>query len=438
MLYSDVIPVWAALGLLAGGQEAADFPLRPGARWVYVQDGREAMILDAVEASAAGPEQTVTVRVRGGSFFWHSGDIFLSVGPRGLRSLGGRLTDENLPDDPPRLLLPPRLEKGAAWESADIFFRAEVRDVESVTVPAGTFRAWRIDYVLLAHLGTEDDFRAWYAPGTGFVRLEYWQSSGTGGKKPLARPYRRELARFEPRRRAVPVEIPPLPAADRKIAEEFLVRLTDPAVDVRLRAAADLFGLGRGVTPMLREALEKTADPETRGRLREVLDRFPKLEFSAHLVREKGKVGEPLPVRFALRNLSPEALRIVPSIDGSEVGRFPRYLLTILDDQGVEQRPPKRTRFCGHLNRLEGRDFVRLEPGEEFDPLGPGTFGHALLSWTPLRPGVCTLDAVYDATGRIPEDWQGSGRMGQDALWMLEAMPRGRIEAKRLTIVVEP
>lgn len=423
-----MIAVGAALALLA--QADIDFPLRPGARWVYVQDGREAMILDAVEASP-----TTTLRIRGGSFFWMSDDAFLSIGDQGLRCHGYSYQDSLFPKDPPRLLLPPRLEKGMTWEAEKLW--AEVVDVEDVKVPAGSFRAWRIDYEIRHHLGTELDFRAWYAPGTGFVRFDYWQTSTMGSKTPLEKPWRRELARFEPKRKVTPLAIPPLSPEARRAAEDLLGRMSTPDVGIREKAADDLFALGRSVEPLLRDAIGRASDPEVEARLRQVVERFPKLEFTARLLREKGKVGEPLPVGFALRNLAPASVQILPSLDGSAVGRSPRYLLSILDEQGVAQQPD-RIPFCGHVNRLLRRDFVTLESGEEFDPLGPGSFGHYLLRWAPSRPGIYTLDAVYDATGKVPEAWQGSGAMDPAALKMLEAMPRGRYEAKRLTIVVEP
>ncbi len=420
--------LWAALGLLT--QADIDFPLRPGARWVYVQDGREAMILDAVDANP-----TLTLRIRGGSFFWMSEDAFLSVDAQGLHCHGQSYQDHVLPNDPPRPLLPARLEKGVTWEAEKL--RAVVVGVEDVDVPAGSFRAWRIDYEMRQHLGTEQDFRAWYAPGTGFVRFEYWQTSTKGKKTPLEKPWRRELARFEANRKVVPPRPPPLAPEARIAADRLLQRLADPAVDVRENAAAGLFALGAGVSPLLRESLETAADPELRARLRQLLDRFPKLEFTARLLRDKGKVGQPLPVAFALRNIAPEAVRVVPSLDGSALGRSPRYDLRILDERGVPQQPD-RIPFCANVNRLRLRDFVTLQPGEEVDPLGPGSFSHALLAWTPSRPGTYTLDAVYDATGKVPDAWQGSGELDPAARKLLEAMPRGRYEAPRLTIVVEP
>jgi hypothetical protein len=420
--------LWAALSLLT--QADIDFPLRPGARWVYVHDDRESIILDALEASNIGAEKTVTLRVRGWTFFGTEGDLYLSSDARGLSCHGTCYMDQVHPQESPENFLPPRLQKGTAWEGRDGFgFKAVTHDLEAVEVPAGTFQAWKIAY---RGGSSEMSFDGWYAPGTGFVRFDLLRMSLT---KPwgVEKSYRHDLARFEPTRGIVPVAVPALSAEERKTVELLLGRLSEPDVDARQKAAADLFALGRGVIPWLRES----EDPEVRARVRQVVERFPALEYSAHLTRAKGKVGRPLPVRFALRNIASGPVQIVEAVEGSAEGRSPACLLTILDERGVEQRLQKRAE-CGNSNRLLRRNFVTLESGEDFDPLGPGTWRHPLLDWTPARPGVYTIDAVYDATGKIPDAWRGTGHLTPEIQKRIEAMPRGRYEAKRLTIIVEP
>lgn len=424
------------LGLAAQADDA--FPLRVGARWTYAQGDTAVMVLDAVEASKVGDEATITVRIRSRSFFWATYDAFLSAGQGGLRMHASSYADTLMPKTPAWILLPPRLETGAGWTGGDGHFEAKVLGREDVDIPAGRFSAWKIEYVRRGHLGTELDFRAWHAPGTGFVRFEFFQTSTMGAKTPLETPARLDLVRFEPARRGVPVEIPALHEADRKEVDALLVRLGDPAVEVREKAAADLLSKGRGILPVLRSAAAKAADPELQARLRHVRDRFPALEFTARKTRERGQVGRPLPLSFALRNISLDPVRIVPALDGSAFARFPRYGLVVRNEEGVEQQPD-RIPFCGTLNPLRARDFVELAPGEEVDPLGPGSFSHSLLRWTPTRPGTYTLEAAYDATGKIPDAWKGSAaEMAPNVRAMLEAMPRGRYEAPRLTIVVEP
>ena len=155
------------------------------------------------------------------------------------------------------------------------------------------------------------------------------------------------------------------------------------------------------------------------------------------MTKPRGKVGEPLPVRFSLRSLWDAPVRILPSLDGSALGRFPRYYVLVFDENGEEQKPDKLG-VCGFTNPLHPTDFITLQPGESCDPMGPGTFGHYMLRWLPTRPGTYTLEAIYDATGRVPDQWKGSvDKMDPQSLELLKGMPRGRYGAKRVTIVVD-
>jgi len=80
-----------------------------------------------------------------------------------------------------------------------------------IEVPAGRFDAWKIEYINSHHLGTEEDFTAWFAPGTGFVKYSYWARSKFNGgnqkKEMLEAPRNYELASFE---RNVVIEDPPI------------------------------------------------------------------------------------------------------------------------------------------------------------------------------------------------------------------------------------
>src|SRR5687767_9974498 len=105
-------------------------------------------------------------------------------------------------------------------------------------------------------------------------------------------------------------------------------------------------------------------------RLKQDLHLLPTVQLAARPTRPQGKVGQPLPVCFGLRNMTSEKLDSVPSLDDSDGGRSPRYSVVVRDDKGVEQKP-KAAWVCAHVNPLVKGDFVTLLPGEEFDPLGP-------------------------------------------------------------------
>ncbi len=199
---------------------AADigFPLLVGWRWTYRVEGRDTLFLETEPGKVFGDGETVLLRTKGGSFFWTQ-DLFLSVKDGGLfhhaSGSGGRLWVER----PPLVLLRRPLLKGSKWHSASenaeslssLEFNATVFGRETVRVPAGEFKAWKIEYVLGDHLGTEHDLRAWYVSGLGFVQIEKWRESTLGKKSPVENPVVFQLARVEALRDAHPNEFPSRP-----------------------------------------------------------------------------------------------------------------------------------------------------------------------------------------------------------------------------------
>jgi hypothetical protein len=395
------------------------------------------MILDAVGRENVGKEETTMLRIRGASFFWNSDTVFISSGKEGLRIHGSRFADSNLSKDPPLVLLPFKLEKGKTWQSASFEVSASVLGLQDVEVPSGSYKAWSIEYVLTSQTTSEHDIRAWFVPNIGFVRIEWWQENIKGTKKLLDKPRIFELARFESERRVRTIVEPRLSSDDLVKAERLIGCLGDERVEAREKTVAELVAIGRGVVPIILERAGKAKDSEIRGRLQEVIHRFPKVEFVIRALKANGKVGEPLPVGFALRNIFSDKIQILPTLSGS-TSRYPRYVIEVVDGKGQIQKP-KPTSGLGLGNPLNKRDFVTLESGEETDPFGPGSFGHPMVEWVPEHPGTYTLVAVYDATGDIPDAWVGSERrMDAEVQRLLETMPRGRIVSNRLTIVVEP
>ena len=75
--------------------------------------------------------------------------------------------------------------------------------MEDTTTPMGAFEAWRLEYRLKSHLGTERDLDAWFVDGIGLVQLQQVSSSTLGEKTPLDPAPTYSLARFEQRRGAV-------------------------------------------------------------------------------------------------------------------------------------------------------------------------------------------------------------------------------------------
>jgi len=430
--------VIAGFVFVALAQAQADLPLRVGSRWTYAQDGKEVMAIEIVGREQTATDDFFVARIRGQYFFLYSQeDLWLSNGGDGVRIHGEGHPDQMTRENPPLTLLPAQMEKGASWQAQPgRKVAATVQGLEAVRVPAGDFKAWKIEYVWTGGSGTEYSYRAWFAAGTGFVKIELWQQLSKGEKKPTESIL--ELVRYEPERRIRPLPPSDLTQEDRAKAEQLIGRLKEDQVADRTKVVSSLVDLGRGVLPLIRDRIAGANDPEVAGRLKEVLEAFPKVEISVRKLGANGSVGKPCPISFALRNLTDSRIQVLPSLGG--LNRYPRYTIEIRDEKGDLQNPSKGPRvICGFENPIDPWDFVTLEPGEECDPFGPGTMGHALSPWIPERPGTYTVVAAYDASGDVPDAWKGSiVAMEARAHKLLTAMPRGRFESKRLTIVIDP
>jgi hypothetical protein len=323
--------------LLAAFLQSEGFPLHEEARWTYHTGGREGLILEAIAPRQIGSVVASGLRVRGASFFWTSHDLYVSGG-EGLIVRATTFGEKLWIAKKPYALLPAALKEGATWigDNGEGFaYAASILRREAVKVPAGAFDAWVVEYVLTDHLGTECDLRAWYAPGTGFVKIEKWRQSTRAVKKDIA-PVVHELAKYE-RERAATAAAAPLTDDQRKQADKHVAELGDESIEARARAADALFALGRGVVAHLQERIRAGGlDAEVRGRIIDVIARFATVEVLARATREKGKAGEPLPIEFRLRNPSPTPIHVIGSLDASDVGwRFPKYQIVINDEKGT-------------------------------------------------------------------------------------------------------
>lgn len=415
-----------------------EFPLRQGSRWTYARDGRESMALHVLGKERLGSSEAIVVRIRGGEFFLFSQeDLWLSVDQDGLKIHAHGDSDKRTSLEPPLLLLSTSRNSGANWNSLPVGkLRASVQNIETVHVPAGDFKSLRIDYILVGDSGSEYSFRVWFVPGTGFVKIEMWQQSFKGEKMPNKYSY--ELVRYERDRKLTPVPQVILDPGGEIAAARLIPRLSAEKLEDREKAVKELIGMGRGVIPLLRSQREEAREPELRGRIEQVLERFPKIEFLVRQLRTTAKVGEPLPIEFALRNVTDSKIQILPSLGG--LSRYPRYSIELRDEKGELQSSSKAASvICTNENAIELRDFITLEPGEETNPFGPGSLEIAMHPWVPRVPGTYTLTALYDASGNVPEEWKGSApRMDPRCERLLREMPRGRFETNRLNIKVEP
>lgn len=142
-----------------------------GAEWTYEVASREVVEV-VTDARDEGTAKVITLaRVDGGKRVPHQ---TLSVSWAGVFMLKGDGADL----DPPLCLLKLPCKPGDTWAcdfaprgELGVAGRAEARGVEAVRVPAGEFRAVRVDRAYTSG-GEPDTQRCWYAPQVGLVRME--------------------------------------------------------------------------------------------------------------------------------------------------------------------------------------------------------------------------------------------------------------------------
>lgn len=239
---------------------------------------------------------------------------------------------------------------------------------------------------------------------------------------------------------AVTKRVPQLSKDERVLATHLIERMGNASTkpeDVA-RARKRLHQLGPGVLPVLDAAASKKGVPAAQQRrLREVMNLFPKFRLIAS-VDPKVPLGTAPKLRFRLRNVWHRPLSALRALDGSDHGwRFPKYEIRITDPDGkpVKFSEPR----CGNTNPLRERSFLTLQPGQEVDPFGKGSFGHYMLRWKANVTGWYKASLVLDTRGAAAQ-WEVplDGKMSAAARNRLRSMTRGRFVSNVVEFEVRP
>ena len=118
-------------------------------------------------------------------------------------------------------------------------------------------------------------------------------------------------------------------------------------------------------------------------------------------------VGEPLDLSVQIVNVSEDPVWMVGVLPGSEGLRYPQYRAEIEGPSGPVE--PMMAEGLDYARGLQTDDFVRLAPGESFDPQqGKGFIPIQPLAWfRPTEPGIYRLRLRFDATAEDPRQWMG-------------------------------
>jgi hypothetical protein len=399
--------------------QEAGFPLQEGARWTYGSSGRETLILE-VKPSTGPFRHRQRMQVLGGEPVWLLDEIAMSY-------VAGQEAGVFLGSDRPvsnGTLIPSKFKEGLHWD----MLRADATLVarESVIVPAGTFDAWRLEYLPRRAIYKDEGMVSfWYVPGTGLVKLRVEQGAAWPPSSPPA--YEYELLRAEldgKHRPATPIPPPLLPPEQETAARRLIGLLNDDDAPVREDAGRRLKALGRGILPLLQETRPDSL--EAADRIRDLIAALGTVEFVARVTSAEIVAGGILPIEFRICNFTRSPVTVIPCLAFSDCGqRFPHYRIEIQDAgrRSLEQPPAAPP---GDRRRLSHAVLVDIPPGEDFDPFGPGSQPHRLLLQAPLKPGTYTLTCVYDN-----RSWPGFQDRPQ-------TMVSGPLVSNQVTLTVKP
>lgn len=137
-----------------------------------------------------------------------------------------------------------------------------------------------------------------------------------------------------------------------------------------------------------------------------------------------------------ITNVSDRPVWMVGVLPGSEGLRYPQYVAEIEGPSGPMQAPFPES--LDYARGLRPEDFVRLDPGESFDPQqGRGFIPIQQLAWfKPSEPGTYRLRLRFDATAEDPREWLGHTfiRDQRTVESLLKQVPKVKVESNDLEI----
>jgi hypothetical protein len=148
----------------------------------------------------------------------------------------------------------------------------------------------------------------------------------------------------------------------------------------------------------------------------------------------KVAAGERIPLDFSIVNQGGSAVRVLRSLDASDVGwRYPKINIEVRDAAGELVPVPMMGR-CGLVNPLTADAFVALAPGQRLSLLGEGTFGHYALDAGIAEAGRYTLTLRYDLTFESRDKSSPS----PDLAAAIAALPQGIYSSEPVVVDVTP
>jgi len=146
-------------------------------------------------------------------------------------------------------------------------------------------------------------------------------------------------------------------------------------------------------------------------------------------------LAEDLELSVQITNISGEPVWMVGVVPGSDGLRYPQYVAEIEGPEGSEQtRLPED---LDYVRGLRAEDFVRLAPGQSFDPQGKDFIPIQQLAWfKPTKHGTYQFRLRFDATEPDPRQWMGHTRITdpRSIERMIQRVPPVRVWSNTLEI----
>jgi hypothetical protein len=160
------------------------------------------------------------------------------------------------------------------------------------------------------------------------------------------------------------------------------------------------------------------------------------------------ELGKAPKITVAITNQTNADIYLVGSLDGSDCKwRFPHCYFEVTGPDG-KSAVQGIGRFCGNMNTLREKDFVKVSPGSEFDPyqhIDEGGFFHAhqLDACTFRSAGEFRIRFVYSTVNDSIAMWGGDGRdwvaANEKLVGLFKKVPKVEVRSNEIKVtVVEP
>lgn len=143
-------------------------------------------------------------------------------------------------------------------------------------------------------------------------------------------------------------------------------------------------------------------------------------------------VGENIPLQVTLKNTTAGPIYILPPLDGSTYGRYPRYTQTVIRPLPVDYVPDGL--ICGTFNPLRHEDFALLQARESY------TLPYPIFGWKPYTAGEYEVSLRIDFNG-TPEQYRSapignSPSVSPEILEKLNQVPKVELESNQVKVNV--